>query len=275
MRTSTQQELGNVVGVQGRGSGWETRWQISVTKTSDPIGCHNLFVGNSGFDISTSFGSQIDSHTTRLHLGNHLLGDHSWGRATRNQSSGDDNINVLTLLCQHISCCSMPLSTHFLGISTSCRTIFFKVNFQELSTHSFNLFLGHWSNIKGSNDSSHVLGSLNSSQTSNSRTNDQYLGRRNLSSSSHLPSKEASKFIGSLQDGTVSRNVGLTGKSIVGLTSGESTWNTVHSKGSCLLILQLLDQSLILLRIQETNQCSIFQHFHFLISGWSKLQDNV
>ena len=77
-------------------------------------------------------------------------------------------------------------------------------------------------------DGSHVLGLAHGGQTGDAATDDENLGRRDLSGGGDLTGEEAAKVVGRLDDGPVARNVAHRRQSVKHLSSGDSR-DTVHA----------------------------------------------
>mmetsp|Transcript_34547 Transcript_34547/g.70666 ORF Transcript_34547/g.70666 Transcript_34547/m.70666 type:complete len:233 (-) Transcript_34547:612-1310(-) len=217
--THRQEELRNVVTVERTACRRKSACQIGVSKASNSIVSNDPFIFHSCPNITTSLSSQIHSHASSLHLCNHFFGNHQGSLPSRNRSGSNDNINFFTLLREHLCSSSMPLLTHLLSVSTSTTSIFFVIHLKELTTHCLNLLLGHGTDIKGAYNGTHVFSSLNSSKSGNTRSNNQHFGRGDLSSSRHLSSKEATKFIRCLNDSPIPSNVRLRTQCIICLTT--------------------------------------------------------
>ena len=90
-----------------------------------------------------------------------------------------------------------------------------------------------------------------------------------------MPSEEAAKLIGRLNDGSISSNIGLGREGIVRLSATQGTGDAIHGEGRGLLILELLDQILVLRGIQKGYDGPILQGGGLLRGGRSELHHNV
>mmetsp|Transcript_26564 Transcript_26564/g.48027 ORF Transcript_26564/g.48027 Transcript_26564/m.48027 type:complete len:367 (+) Transcript_26564:795-1895(+) len=275
LRSNRKQKLGNVVAVQGRTRRGQSTRQIGVSKTRDAIVRDNLLIPDSRFHIATRFRRQVDSDTPRLHFGHHVFGNHDRRRPSRNKGRRNDYIDFFTLFGKHFGSRCMPFLTHFLGIATCTTTIFLKIHLEKVATHGFDLFLCHGSYIKRPDNRTHVFRGLNRRQSSNTCTQDKYLGRWHFACRRHLTCKESSKFIGSLQHSTITGNIGLRGECIVRLSTTQCTRNTIHGKGSRALLFHLLHKFFILIGPQEGNDGAIFECRSLFGRRRTELKNNV
>lgn len=138
---------------------------------------------------------------------------------------------------------------------------------KESTAYRLDLVLDRGSGVKGAHYGAQVLGGAHCSQAGNAAANDQDLGRRNAASRRGLARKEAAKLVGSLHDRAIARNVGHGGERIKGLGSAEQARYTVHGKHVHLLGSQLLQQALVLGRVDEGDKVGLLLEQRDFICG--------
>lgn len=135
-----QQELRNVVGVERRGLRWKTGRQIGVADVNDVMDGRDL-AWNNRCDVSSRLGGEIDDDGSGFHGLDVLLQDQNRRFAARNQSGGDDDVDLLALLREQSHLGIDELLAHLLRVPAGSRTFFLDVNGQKLRAHRLDLLL--------------------------------------------------------------------------------------------------------------------------------------
>ncbi|KAI6767524.1 hypothetical protein HG530_005533 [Fusarium avenaceum] len=238
-------------------------------------GADGQFALLGSFTVASSFGSQINNDTSRFHDIENIVLEQFRGRSSRDQCSGDDDVDFFGLVFEKLHFSFDKFLAHFLSIATSTRSIFLDFDLDEFGSKRLNLFTSSWPGIKATNNSPHTTSSSNSTQTSNAGTDNQNFARRNFASSSDLTSEESTKYVGGFKNSFVTGDVGHTTERIKHLSSRDAR-NHVHGEAGCLSSSDFVDKFLVLGRLEERdNSLAFFHGINFSKSRTTDLENNV
>ena len=112
-----EQQLRDVVGVEGGGLGGEAGGQVRVADVGHVV-VDGALPGGDRLDVAASLGGEIHHHAAGLHVVHHVLLDEDGSLPAGDESCGDDNINILALIMEQFHFCFNKLLGHLLGVAS-------------------------------------------------------------------------------------------------------------------------------------------------------------
>ena len=159
------------------------------------------------FAIAALLGREIDNYAAVLHRFDHAGGDELGCRLARNQRRGDDDIDFHTLLGDRFALCFLKPFAHDLRIATGTAAFFLIIHADEFCPEALNLILDLRPGVHRTHDRAESVGCANRSQTSDTSTNDEYLGGRHLAGCRDLPREEATEILRGFDNRAVARDI--------------------------------------------------------------------
>ena len=124
------------------------------------------------------------------------------------------------------------LRWHFLGITAFGLRILFHlgVHHQELAAKTFDLLLGRRTHVRRRHHRTEALGRGDGLQARDTDTHDEHLGRGDRARSGHHHRKGTAKFVCTINDSPVARQIGLRRQDIHALGT-RNTRHQFHGEG--------------------------------------------
>ena len=147
----------------------------------------------------------------RLH---HLGGDQLRRRLAGDQRGGDDDVDFLGLLGEHLALGLLEALAHHLGVAAAAGAFFLVVDLDELAAQRLDL-VGHFgARVVGAHDGAQAGGGADRGQAGDAGADDEDLGRRHLARGGDLAGEEAAEGVGGLDHGAVAGDVGHRGQRV-------------------------------------------------------------
>mmetsp|Transcript_46358 Transcript_46358/g.121648 ORF Transcript_46358/g.121648 Transcript_46358/m.121648 type:complete len:809 (+) Transcript_46358:937-3363(+) len=250
-RARREEPLDLVVCVQRRRRRREARVEVGVAEEGDAILGDVLLVLDRARDVATRLRRQVDAHGAGLELCDHVGVDERRRLLAGDERRGDDDVDLLALLGEHLVGGGVPLSRHLLGVPARALAALLKVDLEELGAHRLRLLLDGGTHVEQADDRAHVLRGLHGGQAGDAATEHEHLGRRHFARRRHLASEEAAELAGSLNDCAIACDVRLRREGVEGLAARERPRDAIHGKHRGLLLGELVHELLVLRRKHE------------------------
>ena len=260
----------DVGGVKLRRLGRHAGGEIGVADDGHAIVGDDLLVLDRAFHVAAAFGCKVDDHRAGLHGRDHILKPELGRRAVGDQSGGDDDVHVASDLAEF----GELGVAEFFGLNRSIPTggravllFFLEIEIDKLSAHGFDL-LGHfWAHVEGIGYGPERDRGANGGKTGNTGTNDQDLGGRHFTGGGDLTGEETTEIVTSLDDGTVTGNVGH-GRQGVHLLGAGNAGHHFHGDHIGPGLLGRFHTFFVTGRVEEGNQRLVFFELLQLARFW-------